>query len=109
MPESRGRKVKRRSGPPRPKPNTPPPKGTPPQSPILPRRRWWQATKWAILFVVGVLGLTASRYQLTGGPPWPAYPEMHPHDTADGSSLILPFIETLTIRPRCSLIIGSTT
>jgi hypothetical protein len=37
------------------------------------------------------LGLIASLYQLTGGPPWPTEPEIHPHDTVNASSLVLPF------------------
>jgi hypothetical protein len=60
---------------------------------------WWKPTKWIMIFVVGVVGLLASIYQVGGGPPWPADPEIHPRDTADGSSLILPF----SVRNRSTL------
>lgn len=37
------------------------------------------------------MGLVASVYQLGGGPPWPTAPEIHPRDTVNASSEILPF------------------
>ena|SRR5271156_1755237 len=89
MPESRGRKSKTRT---RRQLNRPPPKQTPSRSTTPPHRRWWRGAKWTTGTIVAILGLIASVYQLTGGPPWPADPEIYPHDTADGSSLILPFI-----------------
>lgn len=88
MPESRGRKPKIRT---RRQLNRSPPRQTPLQRTAPPHRRWWQSTKWAIGTVVAILGLIASVYQLTGGPPWPTKPEIHPHDTVNASSLVLPF------------------
>jgi hypothetical protein len=46
--------------------------------------------KWAVRGVLALLAVVASVYGIWG-PPWPTAPEIHPRDTANGSSLILPF------------------
>jgi hypothetical protein len=52
----------------------------------------WFALKTIAVFVVGVIALVASIYQIEGGFPLPTIPDIHPRDTTDGSSLLLPFV-----------------
>jgi hypothetical protein len=57
-----------------------------------------------IVWIIGTLiiagiALIAGTYLLADGPPWPTDPEIHPRDTVDGSSLIVP----LTVRNRSGL------
>jgi hypothetical protein len=60
----------------------------------LHRHRLVRAAKWLLGTLVAVVGVVAGVYQIGGGPPWPADPEVHPRDTLDSSSLILPFLVT---------------
>lgn len=60
----------------------------------LHRHRLVRAAKWLLGTLVAVVGVVAGVYQIGGGPPWPADPEIHPRDTSDSSSLILPFLVT---------------
>jgi hypothetical protein len=53
-------------------------------------RRLWKAIKWAITTGVAVFAFLAVVDQFWGRP-WPTDPEIHPHDTLNGSSLRLPF------------------
>jgi hypothetical protein len=66
--------------------------------------RWLTATTVALFAVIGgIVGIW--------GPPWPTDPEIHPHDTTDGSSLVLPFIvknrsaffDMLNVKFRCGI------
>jgi hypothetical protein len=49
---------------------------------------------WLTGTSIAVPGLVASVYQICGGPFWQVDPEVHPRDTSDASSLILPFLVT---------------
>jgi hypothetical protein len=60
----------------------------------LNRHRLVRAAKWLLSILVAVVGVVASVDGIFGGPPWPADPEVHPRDTLDSSSLILPFLVT---------------
>jgi hypothetical protein len=62
-----------------------------PERGLASHRRWARAIKWTIGAAITLFGLVAGVVGVWG-PPWPADPEIHPHDTVDGSSLVLPFI-----------------
>jgi hypothetical protein len=68
-----------------------PPISSPSQSQPQPHRLLWRATKWTIATTVSVLGLLAVIDQLWGRP-WPTDPEIHPRDSVDASTFILPFV-----------------
>ena len=55
------------------------------------QKHWPRAIKWTIGAAITLFGLVAGVVGIWG-PPWPVDPEIHPHDTVDGSSLVLPFI-----------------
>jgi hypothetical protein len=54
------------------------------------QRRMIHAGQWIVRGLVGLLAVVGSVYGIWG-PPWPTAPEIHPRDTSNGSSLILPF------------------
>src|SRR5262249_39543841 len=106
MPKSRGRKKRKKvvgarpptPPPPSPQPRQPPPPSPPaipssaPQpSPQRPQRRLWRVGKLVFGVVVAAAGLLASAYQLGGGPPWPASPEIEPGAPAYSPPFSIPF------------------
>jgi hypothetical protein len=75
---------------------TEPSKSKPKPFPTSPRRplrqqRWFRIVEWAFGAVVLVVGLLASAYQLGGGPPWPAAPEIDPGAPAYSAPFSIPF------------------
>jgi hypothetical protein len=74
---------------------TPPPAAPKPLDPEPRHQQRW--LRWGVVVPAGAIGLIESIYQLSGGPPAPVDPEVHP--VSDGSSLIHPF----TIRNRSGL------
>src|SRR5579859_6196765 len=90
MPRSRGRreKTKRRGASPARSGAARPPALPPASTQVW--GRCFRSAKWAVGAVVAVIGLAASVDGIWGSP-WPRDPEVHPHDTIDGSSLVLPF------------------
>lgn len=54
-------------------------------------QQWWNSAKWVGVSAVGITGLLSALESILGGPPWPADPDIHAQNAANGSPLILPF------------------
>lgn len=72
---------------------TAPPQAPPPLPPSKGHLVFGSA-RWFVLFLVGFVGLIASIYQLTGGPPWPTPPDIEAQNSSTSSPDILPFVIT---------------
>ncbi len=62
---------------------------------LLMRLRRWRGTRFLsrVLTLFLALGTFEQAFAaLFGCPPWPVDPEIHPHDSTNGTSLILPFV-----------------